>query len=83
LTDISEIQCGIEISSRHNASCLFCFTSKVYMLCGFLSLGHDTSLGCRWRKQLQIWRVGANILNMQLRTAYKEWSSNMGVLHGS
>jgi hypothetical protein len=28
---------------------------------------------------LQIWRVAANILNKQSRTANKEWSSSMGV----
>jgi hypothetical protein len=29
--------------------------------------------------RLQIWRVSANVLNKQLRTAKKEWSSNWGV----
>jgi hypothetical protein len=27
---------------------------------------------------LQIWRAAVNILNMQLRTAEKGWSSNLG-----
>jgi hypothetical protein len=32
---------------------------------------------------LQIWRVAANILNMQSRTADKEWSSSLGVERGA
>jgi hypothetical protein len=31
------------------------------------------------RNGLQIWRVAANVLNKQLQTAYKEWSSSLGV----
>jgi hypothetical protein len=32
---------------------------------------------------LQIWRVAANILNKQSRTADKEWSSSLGVGRGA
>jgi hypothetical protein len=32
---------------------------------------------------LQIWRVAANILNKQLRTADKGWSSSLGVQRGA
>jgi hypothetical protein len=32
---------------------------------------------------LQIWRVAANILNKQSRTADKGWSSSFGVGHGA
>jgi hypothetical protein len=32
---------------------------------------------------LQIWREAANILNKQSRTAYKGWSSSMGVECGA
>jgi hypothetical protein len=32
---------------------------------------------------LQIWRVAANILNMQSRTADKGWSSSLGVRRGA
>jgi hypothetical protein len=32
---------------------------------------------------LQFWRVAANILNKQLRTADKGWSSSLGVERGA
>jgi hypothetical protein len=32
---------------------------------------------------LQIWRVTANILNRQSRTADKEWPSRLGAGHGA
>jgi hypothetical protein len=32
---------------------------------------------------LQVWRVAANILNKQSRTANKEWPSNLGVGRGA
>jgi hypothetical protein len=32
---------------------------------------------------LQIWRVAADILNKQSRTVDKEWSSTLGVEHGT
>jgi hypothetical protein len=32
---------------------------------------------------LQIWRVAANILNKQSRTANKEWFSSLGVRRGA
>jgi hypothetical protein len=32
---------------------------------------------------LQIWRVAANILNKQSRTAEKGWSSSLGVGRGA
>jgi hypothetical protein len=32
---------------------------------------------------LQMWRVAANILNKQSRTADKRWSSSLGVGHGA
>jgi hypothetical protein len=31
----------------------------------------------------QIWRLAANILNKQSRTADRGWSSSLGVLHGA
>jgi hypothetical protein len=31
----------------------------------------------------QIWRIAANILNKQSRTADKEWSSSLGVGRGA
>jgi hypothetical protein len=35
------------------------------------------------REGLQIWRVAANILNKQLRTADKGWPSSLGVRRGA
>jgi hypothetical protein len=32
---------------------------------------------------LQVWRVAANVLNRQLRTAEKGWPSSLGVWHGA
>jgi hypothetical protein len=46
---------------------------------GSLSPRHGASSGCGWRNGLHIWRVAANILNKQLRTADKGWSSSLGV----
>jgi hypothetical protein len=48
------------------------------------SMGHcHHSMVCPWVAVgggiLHIWRAGANILNMQLQTANKGWSSSLGV----
>jgi hypothetical protein len=43
---------------------------------GSLSLWHGTSSGCGWRNDLQIW---VNVLDKQLPTADKGWSSSLGV----
>jgi hypothetical protein len=42
-----------------------------------------TSLGCRRRDGLQQLRVAANILNKQLHTNDKEWSSSLVVVRGA
>ena len=44
---------------------------------------HDASSGCGWRNGLQIWRVAANTLNKQSRTADNGWSSSLGVGQGA
>jgi hypothetical protein len=57
------------------------------MLCGFvvttawgvLGLGKDADRG----DGLQIWRVAANILNKESRTADKCWSSSLGFGRGA
>jgi hypothetical protein len=53
------------------------------MLSGSLSPRHGASSGCGWRNGLQVWRVAANTLNKQSRTAEKGWSSNLGVGRGA
>jgi hypothetical protein len=55
--------------------------NKLY--CGSLSLQHGMSSGCGWRNSLQLWRLAANILNKQLRTNDKGWSSSLRVGHGA
>jgi hypothetical protein len=45
---------------------------------GSLSPRHGVSSGCEWRNGLQLWRVAANTLNKQSRTADKGWSSSLG-----
>jgi hypothetical protein len=40
-------------------------------------------LGLRMEKQPPIWRIAANILNKQSRTADKGWSSSLGVGRGA
>ena len=40
-------------------------------------------LSLRMEERLPIWRVGANILNKQSRTADKGWSSSLGVRRGA
>jgi hypothetical protein len=41
------------------------------------------SSGCSWRNDLQIWKIAANILNKQSRTADKGWSFSLGVGQGA
>ena len=44
---------------------------------------HVASSGCAWRNGLSIWRVAANKLNKQPRTADEGWSSSLGVGRGA
>jgi hypothetical protein len=53
------------------------------VLSGSLSLRHGASSGCGWWNGLQLWRVAANTLNKQSRTANKGWSSSLGVGRGA
>jgi hypothetical protein len=53
------------------------------VLCGSLSPRHGASSGCGWRNGLQLWRVAANTLSKQSRTADKGWSSSLGVGRGA
>jgi hypothetical protein len=53
------------------------------MLSGPLSPRHGASSGCGWRNGLQVWRVAANTLNKQSRTADEGWSSSLGVGRGA
>ena len=48
------------------------------MISGSLSPRHGAVLRLRIEEQPPIWRVAANILNKQPRTADKGWSSNLG-----
>jgi len=48
---------------------------------GHLSPRHGTSSGCRQREVLQLWRVTVNILDKQLQTPNKGWSSSLVVGH--
>jgi hypothetical protein len=68
---------------RQKAQLIFwrCISSS--MITGSLSPRHGASSGCGWRNGLQLWRVAANILNKQLRTADKGWSSSLGVGRGA
>ena len=50
---------------------------------GSLSSRHGVFWGCGWRNGLQSRRVAENILNEQLRTADKGWSSSLGVGRGA
>jgi hypothetical protein len=43
----------------------------VTVLSGSLSPRHGASSGCGWRNDLQLWKVAANTLNKQSRTADK------------
>jgi hypothetical protein len=53
------------------------------MLGGSLSVQHGTSSSYGWRNSLQLWRLVANILNKQLRSNDKGWSSILGVGRGA
>jgi hypothetical protein len=48
-----------------------------------LSTGHGAPSGSGWKEVLRVRRVAANILNKQLRTADKGWSSSLGVGRGA
>ena len=50
---------------------------------GSLSPRHGAPSGCGWRNGLQKWRVTANMLNKQLRTADNGWSSSLEVGRGA
>ena len=50
------------------------------VISGSLSPRHDASSGCGWKTGFQMWRIDANILNKQSRTADKGWSSSFGGL---
>jgi hypothetical protein len=53
------------------------------VISGFLSPRHGASSGCRWRNGFQMWRVAANTLTKQPRTADKGWSFSLGVERGA
>ena len=51
----------------------------VTVISGSLSPRHGAYSGCGWRNVLQIRRVAVHILNKQLQTDDKGWSSSLGV----
>lgn len=53
------------------------FKPPIAMFGGFPSTRHGASSGCGRRNSLQIWRLPANILNKQSRTADEGWSSSL------
>jgi hypothetical protein len=53
------------------------------MICGSLSQQHGASAIYGYRKAPQIWRVTANILHKQSRTADKGWSYSLGTGRGA
>jgi hypothetical protein len=53
------------------------------MISRSLSPWHGASSGCGWSNGLRIWRVAANTLNKQSRTADRGWSSSLGVGRGA
>jgi hypothetical protein len=61
----------------------FNFVSRGATISGSLSPRHGVSSGCGWRNGLRIWRVAANTLNKQSRTADKGWPSSLEVGRGA
>jgi hypothetical protein len=53
------------------------------VLSGFLSQQNGASSGCGWRNGFQLWRVAANTVNKQSRTADTGWYSSLGVGQGA
>jgi hypothetical protein len=51
----------------------------VFLVHMSLSTHYGASLGYEWRNGLQIWKVAADTLNKQFRTADKGWSPRLGV----
>jgi hypothetical protein len=70
------------IFTKHVVEILIGF-SYLPMISGSLSARHVASWGCGWRNGLRIWRVAADTLNKQSRTADKGWSSSLGVGRGA
>jgi hypothetical protein len=54
-------------------------------ICSFISMHHGMARPqvADGGERLQIWRVAANILNKQSRTADKGWPSSLGVGRGA
>jgi hypothetical protein len=65
------------VSTKIIPNCNFCDFCNVSVLSGPLSPWHGASSGCKWRNGLQLWRVAANTLNKQSRTADRGWSSSL------
>jgi hypothetical protein len=68
----------IRIHSARDCVCV-CMYVYIYIYIGSLSPRHGAFSGCGWRNGQQIWRVAANILNEQSRTAEKSNISAWGL----
>ena len=65
-------------------SCIYIYIYTVYIRDKWLPVTTAWRvLRLRMEEQPPIWRVAANILNKQSRTADKEWSSSLGVGRGA
>jgi hypothetical protein len=66
-------------SSEYKVIDLYSANLNCSLISGSLSPRHGASSGCGWRNGFQMWRVAANTLNKQSRTANKGWTSSFGV----
>jgi hypothetical protein len=62
----------------HRIDAVVTYVARMAVLSGSLSPRHGATSRCGWRNGLQLWRVAANTLNKQSRTADKGWSSSCG-----
>jgi uncharacterized membrane protein len=66
----------------YNPCIILIYVNKT-MIIWSMSPPHGASSGCGWRNGLRIWRVAANTLNKQSRTAEKGWPFSLGVGRGA
>ena len=66
----------LAIATLCHTRCYLCLLSFPYSNFRYFPPRYGAPAGCGRRNGLQIWRVAANILNKQSRTADKGWSPN-------
>jgi hypothetical protein len=69
--------------AKKRAEKIFHCPKRYYAMTNEVTTDRTSSVYYSNNKYLYAWRVSANILNKQLRTADKGWSSSLEVGHGA